>query len=36
MIEKFEEREGHSPGGVSLADLPAVLKIKKELCETEV
>ncbi|KAH9705449.1 SUMO-activating enzyme subunit 1B-1 [Citrus sinensis] len=29
----FEEAEGRSPGEISIADLPAVLKLKKELCE---
>lgn len=33
VIERFEEAEGHHPGDVSIADLPGVLKLKKELCE---
>ncbi|KAL4305619.1 hypothetical protein HN51_039584 [Arachis hypogaea] len=32
VIEKFEEAEGRSAGEVSVADLPGVLKLKKELC----
>ncbi|XP_031374541.1 SUMO-activating enzyme subunit 1A isoform X3 [Punica granatum] len=35
VIEKFEEKEGRSPGGVSITDLPAVLKLKNELCEAQ-
>lgn len=35
MIEKFEA-EGCHPGDVSIADLPGVLKLKKELCEANV
>ncbi|XP_024041149.1 SUMO-activating enzyme subunit 1B-1 isoform X2 [Citrus clementina] len=33
VLEQFEEAEGRSPGEISIADLPAVLKLKKELCE---
>lgn len=36
MIERFEEAEGRNPGDVSIADLPGVLKLKKELCEANV
>jgi hypothetical protein len=36
VIERFEEAEGHHPGDVSIADLPGVLKLKKELCEANV
>ncbi|CAJ1937505.1 unnamed protein product [Sphenostylis stenocarpa] len=32
VIEKFEEAEGRSAGEVSIADLSAVLKLKKDLC----
>ncbi|XLU95057.1 hypothetical protein S245_009409, partial [Arachis hypogaea] len=32
VIEKFEEAEGCSAGEVSVADLPGVLKLKKQLC----
>ncbi|XP_065628297.1 SUMO-activating enzyme subunit 1B-1-like, partial [Quercus suber] len=32
VIEKFEA-DGRHPGDVSIADLPGVLKLKKELCE---
>lgn len=35
VIEKFEA-EGRHPGDVSIADLPDVLKLKKELCEANV
>ncbi|KAJ7945682.1 SUMO-activating enzyme subunit 1B [Quillaja saponaria] len=33
VIEKFEEVEGRNPGEASTADLPGVLKLKKELCD---
>ncbi|KAJ4728807.1 SUMO-activating enzyme subunit 1B-like protein [Melia azedarach] len=33
VIERFEEAEACTPGETSIADLPAVLKLKKELCE---
>ncbi|XP_060670829.1 SUMO-activating enzyme subunit 1B-1 isoform X2 [Ziziphus jujuba] len=33
VIERFEEAEGRNPGEVSIADLPSVLKLKKELCD---
>lgn len=36
MIERFEEAEGRNPGETSLADLPRVLDLKKELCEAQV
>lgn len=36
VLEQFEEAEGRSPGEISIADLPAVLKLKKELCEANV
>ncbi|KAK4800466.1 hypothetical protein SAY86_020953 [Trapa natans] len=35
VIEQFEEIENRRPGGISFTDLPAVLKIKKELCEAQ-
>ncbi|KAA8540668.1 hypothetical protein F0562_024413 [Nyssa sinensis] len=31
---KFEKAEGRNPGETSIADLPNVLKLRKELCET--
>ncbi|XP_048422677.1 SUMO-activating enzyme subunit 1B-1 isoform X2 [Pyrus x bretschneideri] len=34
-IERFEEAEQRKPGELSIADLPAVLKLKKELCEAQ-
>ncbi|CAN6585594.1 unnamed protein product [Malus baccata var. baccata] len=36
MRERFEETEQRKPGELSIADLPAVLKLKKELCEAQV
>ena len=36
VIERFEEAEQRKPGELSIADLPAVLKLKKELCEAQV
>jgi len=36
VIEKFEESEGRSAGEVSIADLSAVLKLKKDLCTAQV
>jgi len=36
VIEKFEEAEGRSAGEVSIADLSAVLKLKKDLCTAQV
>lgn len=33
VVERFEENEGRSPGEVSIADLPGVLKVRKELCD---
>lgn len=36
VIERFEEAEACTPGETSIADLPAVLKLKKELCEANV
>ena len=35
VIERFEEAEGRCPGELSIEDLPAVLKLKKEICEAE-
>ncbi|MED6216639.1 SUMO-activating enzyme subunit 1A [Stylosanthes scabra] len=35
VIEKFEEAEGRSAGEVSVADLPGVLKLKRELCAAQ-
>ncbi|XP_021690214.1 SUMO-activating enzyme subunit 1B-1 isoform X1 [Hevea brasiliensis] len=35
VIESFEEAEGRNPGEISMEDLPAVLKLKKELCEAQ-
>lgn len=36
VIERFEESETHTSCETSLADLPNVLKLKKELCEAQV
>lgn len=36
VIERFEEDEGRKPGEICIEDLPAVLKLKKELCEAQV
>ena len=36
VIEMFEEAYQRKPGELSIADLPAVLKLKKELCEAQV
>lgn len=36
VIEQFEDVEGRNPGETSIADLPAVVKLRKELCETNV
>jgi len=36
VIEKFEEAEGRRAGEVSIADLSAVLKLKKDLCTAQV
>lgn len=36
VIERFEEAEGRNPGEISIADLPGVLKLKKELCDAQV
>ncbi|XP_057972536.1 SUMO-activating enzyme subunit 1A-like [Malania oleifera] len=33
VIERFEEVEGRGAGEISLADLPGILKLRKELCE---
>ncbi|OVA09576.1 UBA/THIF-type NAD/FAD binding fold [Macleaya cordata] len=33
VIEKFEQDEGRNPGETSIADLPSVLKLRKQLCE---
>ncbi|KAK9278542.1 hypothetical protein L1049_028586 [Liquidambar formosana] len=33
VIERFEQVEGRNPGETSIADLPGVLKLRKELCE---
>ncbi|XP_022994427.1 SUMO-activating enzyme subunit 1B-1-like isoform X2 [Cucurbita maxima] len=35
VIEKFEEAEGRNPGETTISDLPRVLKLKKELCESQ-
>ncbi|KAF2311519.1 hypothetical protein GH714_024522 [Hevea brasiliensis] len=35
VIERFEEAEGRNPGEISIEDLPAVLKLKKEICEAQ-
>ncbi|CAL9185849.1 unnamed protein product [Musa hybrid cultivar] len=35
VIEKFELSEGRNPGEVSNFDLPAVLKLRKELCDAQ-
>ncbi|TYI35399.1 hypothetical protein ES332_A03G074200v1 [Gossypium tomentosum] len=34
VIEQFEDVEGRNPGETTIADLPGVLKLRKELCET--
>ena len=36
VIERFEDVEVRNPGETSIADLPGVLKLRKELCETNV
>ncbi|CAK9183537.1 unnamed protein product [Ilex paraguariensis] len=33
VLERFEEAEGRNPGETSTADLPIVLKLRKDLCE---
>ncbi|KAJ6375353.1 hypothetical protein OIU77_000352 [Salix suchowensis] len=35
VIERFEEAEKRKPREISIEDLPAVLKLKKELCEEQ-
>ncbi|XP_057516517.1 SUMO-activating enzyme subunit 1B-1-like isoform X2 [Amaranthus tricolor] len=35
VIQRFEESEARKPGEISLADLPNVLKLKKELCQAQ-
>eukprot|EP00262_Sarcandra_glabra_P022432 TRINITY_DN9937_c0_g4_i1.p1 TRINITY_DN9937_c0_g4~~TRINITY_DN9937_c0_g4_i1.p1 ORF type:complete len:324 (+),score=58.62 TRINITY_DN9937_c0_g4_i1:197-1168(+) len=35
VIERFELAEGRDPGETSVADLPSVLKLRKELCEAQ-
>ncbi|XP_038893690.1 SUMO-activating enzyme subunit 1B-1-like isoform X4 [Benincasa hispida] len=35
VIERFEEAEGRNPGETSISDLPGVLKLKKDLCESQ-
>ncbi|CAL0325281.1 unnamed protein product [Lupinus luteus] len=35
VIEKYEEAEGRRVGEVSIADLPGVLKLKRELCSAQ-
>ncbi|RWR80003.1 SUMO-activating enzyme subunit 1B-1-like protein [Cinnamomum micranthum f. kanehirae] len=35
VIESFEQAEGRNPGETSLADLPTVLVLRKELCEAQ-
>ncbi|KAF7838788.1 SUMO-activating enzyme subunit 1A-like [Senna tora] len=35
VIENYEEAEGRNPGEVLIADLPGVLKLKKELCTAQ-
>ncbi|KAJ6853133.1 SUMO-activating enzyme subunit 1B-1-like [Iris pallida] len=35
VIEKFESSEGRSLGDTSISDLPAVLKMRKEICEAQ-
>ncbi|XXG41565.1 hypothetical protein AAC387_Pa01g2004 [Persea americana] len=35
VIEGFEQAEGRNPGETSLADLPRVLVLRKELCEAQ-
>jgi len=36
VIENFELSEGRSPGDISTSDLPVVLKLRKESCDTQV
>lgn len=36
VIERFEDHEGRNPGDTSTADLPAVLNLRKEICEAHV
>uniref|UniRef100_A0A5B6YLL3 Ubiquitin-like 1-activating enzyme E1A n=1 Tax=Davidia involucrata TaxID=16924 RepID=A0A5B6YLL3_DAVIN len=35
VIERFEEANGRNTGETSIADLPNVLKLRKELCEAQ-
>ncbi|KAF5730963.1 SUMO-activating enzyme subunit 1B-1 isoform X1 [Tripterygium wilfordii] len=35
VIECFEEAEGRKAGEISIGDLPALLKLRKEICETQ-
>ncbi|PON77260.1 Ubiquitin-activating enzyme E [Parasponia andersonii] len=35
VLERFEEADGCKPGEISADDLPSVLKLKKELCESQ-
>lgn len=36
MIEKFEFSEGRNLGELSSSDIPAVLKLNKEICDAQV
>ncbi|XP_038708313.1 SUMO-activating enzyme subunit 1B-1-like [Tripterygium wilfordii] len=35
VIESFEEAEGRKAGEITIGDLPALLKLRKEICETQ-
>ncbi|XP_077226712.1 SUMO-activating enzyme subunit 1B-1-like [Tasmannia lanceolata] len=35
VIERFEVAEGRNPGETSMADLPRVLELRKEICEAQ-
>ncbi|KAK6924654.1 THIF-type NAD/FAD binding fold [Dillenia turbinata] len=35
VVERFEMIEGRNPGETSVADLPSVLKLRKEICEAQ-
>ncbi|KAJ4838173.1 SUMO-activating enzyme subunit 1B-1 [Turnera subulata] len=36
VIERFEQAEGRNPGQIFVEELPAILKLKAELCQAEV
>ncbi|XP_050225588.1 SUMO-activating enzyme subunit 1B-1-like [Mercurialis annua] len=35
VIERFEEAEGRNPSEICIEDLPAVISLKKEICEAQ-